>query len=136
LSDEFDLVAVCESIRRLDPRCEIGIALLDQSVLAGIGNIYRCESLFAFRVSPFRRLGEIDDVLLADLVLFCRQHMIQSVRTQAGRSFETPTLRPAVHGRGGQRCLRCGGMIEARRFKSEFGGPVRWIYRCPQCQLH
>src|SRR6186713_3302166 len=61
LGSDWDLD---EALRRLaaDPDREIGEALLDQRNLAGIGNLYKAESLFLERVSPWRHIRDIDDL--------------------------------------------------------------------------
>src|SRR5204862_5304120 len=46
---------------RLEPEREVGDALLDQRLVAGIGNLWKAEALWEARVSPWRRLEEVDD---------------------------------------------------------------------------
>lgn len=63
---------LAEGVRRLSARPErpVGLALLDQRLVCGIGNIYRCETLLLAGVDPHRPIGEVDDV--PGLVLLAR----------------------------------------------------------------
>lgn len=118
-----------EAVRRLrDPaRAELTIseALLDQRALAGIGNIWRNETLFAERVDPWARVGSLDDATLARLVGTARRLLRASVGEVPGR------MPMAVYRRAGRPCRRCGTLIRS--------GPLtpaqpRTTYWCPACQ--
>jgi endonuclease-8 len=112
-----------EAIRRIraKPDQEIGNVLLNQRVLAGIGNIWKSESLFAAGVEPFTLVADIDDVRLARIVDFARDLLRRSA---AGRS----TF--AVYSRGGDPCRKCGMPIRYRKQ----GADARGTYWCPRCQ--
>ena len=77
LAPDFD---AAEAIRRLrDPSragFDIAAALLDQRALAGIGNVYKSEVLWIERVSPFVRVGSVDDETLARLVGTARRLLV------------------------------------------------------------
>jgi endonuclease-8 len=98
----------------------VGELLLDQHVACGIGNIHRCETLFARRVDPFadpRALG-LDEV--AALYGEASRRMAAAVRGARER--------PSVHRR--RVCPRCGGRIATR----PVGDEGRTLYWCPACQ--
>jgi endonuclease-8 len=113
---------------RADPSREVADALRDQRCLAGIGNIYACESLFLARTDPFTPVGEVTD--LEGIVATARRLL----RLNAPRPSQCTTgdeRRPHwVHGRRRRPCYRCGTTIQAR----EQGLPPRITYWCPGCQ--
>jgi endonuclease-8 len=138
LAPDFD---AAEAIRRLrDPgRTDwtIGEALLDQRALAGIGNIWRCETLFAERVDPFRTVADFDDETLGRLVATARRFLLMN----AGRASGAPgTVGPrpgvgrsgyGVYRRAGRPCARCGTLIRAEQVGRDL---PRTLYWCPRCQ--
>ena len=98
-----------EAVRRLltDPSREIGQALLDQSNLAGIGNMYKAEALFVGKVSPWTAGGRGGRPRRAG-----RRRAALLERNKAPR-LAVDHRRPArhehwVYGRAGKPCLRCG----------------------------
>lgn len=121
LASEFDLQAAVRTLRSL-PERPVGDALLDQALVAGIGNIFKSEACFAARVDPFRAVGELTDEELESVLGAARRQMTESVST--GR-------RPqAVYRRGGRPCIRCGTPIAMRGQ----GDANRTTYWCPHCQ--
>ena len=118
-----------EVLRRLrDPAGErrtISEALLDQRALAGIGNIWRNETLVAERVSPFAPVGQLDDEVLGRLVATARRLLVDSSRLAPGRA----PMR--VYGRAGRPCPRCGTVIRSAPLASDL---PRTTYWCPRCQ--
>jgi len=128
-----------EAARRLatHPDATISVALLDQTSLAGIGNMYRCEVLFLRGVSPWTPVREVPDhlglVTLAQRLLTAnRGRWTQSTTGSVHRGQTT-----YVYGRRGQPCRRCGTPI--RRAGPEPTGPApydgdRVTYWCPTCQ--
>lgn len=113
-----------EAVRRARAHGEEEIAnvLLNQRVAAGIGNIWKSESLFARGVNPFRRVAELDDAALAQIFRTARSLLRQSA---AGKR---PPL--AVYSRGGEPCRKCGTAIAYRKQ----GANARGTYWCPRCQ--
>ena len=97
--------AACATRRA--PAITISEALLDQRALAGIGNIWRNETLHAEQVSPWARVGDLDDATLGRLVATARRLLRQSVTVAAGRA---PM---AVYRRAGRPCRRCGTLIRS-----------------------
>jgi endonuclease-8 len=123
-----------EAVRRLaaQPDREIGDALLDQRNLAGIGNVYKAEALFMERLSPWRRVGDVDDLgavvrRARRLLLINREHSSQ-VTTGVNRRGREHW----VFERSGRPCRRCGTAI---RSASQGSPPYdRLTYWCPTCQ--
>lgn len=114
------------------PDEEIGLALLDQRNLAGLGNIYRCEVCFLSGVSPWTRVRDVPD--LERLVELSRK--LLWVNRERPEQSTTGELRPDrstwVAGRGRRPCRRCGTPIRL----VEQGTPPqqRITYWCPHCQ--
>ena len=131
LGAEFD---AGEAVRRLraQPGRTIGEALLDQRNLAGLGTIYRAETLFLRGVSPWRPVGEIAD--LPELVELARR-ILDANKDRVGTVTTGDRARGAqmwVYGRAGQPCRRCGTTIRRAEL-----GPVleeRIAVWCPRCQ--
>ncbi|MBF6334022.1 Fpg/Nei family DNA glycosylase [Nocardia transvalensis] len=116
-----------EAVRRLreNPDRPIGLALLDQRNLAGIGNIYRSEICFLRRIHPATPVGAIDD--LTGLV-----EEAHRVLTEAAHH---PPWRALAYGRPRQPCRRCGNGMVARQLGGEgVDSSERSIYLCPHCQ--
>lgn len=121
LKNDFDTGEVVRRIRSM-PETLIGDALLDQRAVAGIGNIFKSESLFAARVNPFTRVQQLSQDEVEAVVTAARRLM----RASAER-------RPAafsVYGRGGRPCQRCGAAISRRTQ----GADARVSYWCERCQ--
>ena len=118
-----------EARRRLRDPARAGLsiseALLDQRALAGIGNIWRNETLFAERVDPFARVADLDDATLARLVATARRLLRGSAGVVPGR------VPLAVYGRAGRPCRRCGTLLRTRPLPGEL---PRTTYWCPTCQ--
>jgi len=126
-------LALAEIVARLraDPERELGSALLDQTLLSGIGNIYKSESLFLARLSPFAPVRAFPDAELERVVKKARELMRRNV---GGGRRTTPRGRigPAywVYERAGEACLRCDAPIRMQRQE-----PLsRSTYYCPGCQ--
>ncbi len=126
-----DLAAGVANLRA-DPTRAIGAALLDQSLVAGIGNVVRNEALFMERVSPFALVSALDDATVERLLR--RAGRILATNLGGGRRVTTGDHRPGaglwVYRRSGRPCRRCGTPI---RFARQ--GPLaRHTYWCPSCQ--
>ncbi len=101
----------------------LGEVLLDQTVSAGIGNIHRCNALWQERLDPWTPLRDVDDDTLRRLWATARDR----IRRSATAGGFVPA--PAVHGRGGRPCLRCGTRISVRA-QGEHGRLTYWCTRC------
>jgi len=140
LVDPFDVGEVVRRARRQSPGRAVGEVLLDQRVVSGIGNIYRCESLFLARLRPQAALSALDDDVLAALVV--QASLLMRANLAPAQGFDRrfgPTGGPSgpggprgpwVYGRAGRPCYRCRTTIRTARL----GDPVRDLWWCPACQ--
>ncbi|HEU4730912.1 MAG TPA: DNA-formamidopyrimidine glycosylase family protein [Kofleriaceae bacterium] len=118
----------------------IAEVLLDQRVVAGIGNIYKSEALFAARVDPRARVGQLEAATLEAIYAAAHRLMADSIGAAprgdglARHALAPPTgtPRPAhqVYSRTGRPCPRCGAPIAC----FSLGDPPRWTWACPRCQ--
>lgn len=121
-----------EAVRRLRGRPDraIGDAIVDQRNLAGIGNLYRSESLFLRGVNPWRPVSDVDDlgalVSLAHRLLAANRGRWTQATTGSLRRGE----RTWVFERTGAPCRRCGTPIR----RAAAGDYDRLTYWCPRCQ--
>jgi endonuclease VIII len=122
LAPETEMRELVARLRQTDQSRLVGEALVDQRLVAGIGNMWLAELLWHARESPWARLGEVPDEALSAALDWAREAMAASV---AGR-------RPsrAVYRRAGRGCRRCGEAIRA----AGLGGTNRTIYWCARCQ--
>jgi endonuclease-8 len=119
---------------------EVGVALLTQSIIAGLGNVFKSEVCFACRVNPFRRIETLSVQEAGSLVATSRELLLANVRESSG--YERVTIaaprrmgnsngeeRLWVYGRRGKSCRECGCSIESRKQHD-----ARITFWCPQCQ--
>ena len=114
-----------------DPEARLRDVMVDQGVMQGVGNVYRCEVLWAAELSPWTHIADLthhDAVLIVNTAA-------KMVRTNAGRVRRATTTHTsvglAVYGRCGQGCIRCRETIESR----PLGRSGRMLYWCPGCQV-
>jgi endonuclease-8 len=130
-----------EVLRRMSAHAAAPIheVLLDQRVIAGIGNVLKSEVLFVAGVNPFAATGSLDEAVTSKLLSVSLRLMAMNVNPSpaAGPSFgrrTTGSLDPRnrlfVYGRGGKPCRRCGTRIES----TKTGLDARLTYWCPHCQ--
>jgi len=113
-------------LRAQDAERALGDALLDQRIVAGIGNVWKSEACFALAVNPWRPLGRVSDEEAGAIFAFARERMRHSAEADG---FST---RPrAVYKRVGRPCERCGTLIRSHGQ----GDDNRTTYWCPGCQL-
>jgi endonuclease-8 len=124
LAEPLDTAEILRRARAAGART-VGELLLDQRVCAGIGNIWRCETLWRRRLDPWRSPGDLPDETLAAVYATAQELMRANLAPAPFRS------RRAVHGRAGRPCPRCGGVIRVR----PQGEPARLTYHCPACQI-
>jgi endonuclease VIII len=140
LSEDFDEAG---AIARIQARhtTEIGDVLLNQRVLAGVGNVYKSEVLFACGVDPFTTAGSLDVDIIRRLVETAKKFLrvnvstgLAAMTTYTGFRRTTrrddPSQRLWVYGRARQPCRRCGTAIRVRAQ----GRDPRLTYWCPTCQ--
>jgi len=121
LGESFDRDEALRRIRAR-PDQEIANVLLNQRVLAGIGNIWKSESLFCAGIDPFTYVADLDDDQLGLIVDRARKLLRHSA---GGRSTHS------VYSRGNDPCRRCGAPIRYRKQ----GVDARGTYWCPKCQI-
>lgn len=111
-----------------DPSRPLSETLLDQRVMAGVGNVYANELGFVFGLRPGTAVGALTDPLR---MVTRTQQMLWANRSRINRT-TTGNTRPGqdvwVYGRAGKPCRRCGTPIETDR------GGERITYWCPTCQ--
>lgn len=135
LDEAWDDTLAATAAARLaaEPDRPLGEALLDQRVLAGIGNVYKSELCFLLGVTPWAPVSEVDTAeavrLSHDLLFRNRDRYDRNTTGQRGRGRGT-----WVYGRSkrAQGCLRCGGPVRI----AEQGEALRErvTYWCPRCQ--
>jgi endonuclease VIII len=141
LAPEFDSAAATENLRAV-PHLDVGVALLSQSVLAGLGNVFKSEVCFAARVNPFRKVQSLTILETADLMKFAREFMLANVTETSNdhpvtyTGFRRTTRRADsserlwVYKRARQPCRVCGANILSKKQGEE----ARITFWCPQCQ--
>ncbi|HEY2355489.1 MAG TPA: DNA-formamidopyrimidine glycosylase family protein [Gaiellaceae bacterium] len=109
--------------RSTDQSRAVGDALLDQRIVAGIGNMWKAEALWEARVSPWRALADVSDDELDRVLGIAHRQMAASV----------VGARPLrhVYRRAGRACHRCGSVIRS----APQGEHARTAYWCPGCQV-
>jgi endonuclease-8 len=140
LADDFDKAKVLENLRARS-QSAIAEALLNQRVLAGLGNVYKSEVLFMCGINPFKRVGLVSDADLTAVVDASRRVLKTNVseglelmttysglRRTTGRS--DPRNRLWVYRRARLPCRRCGMLIRVQKQ----GPDARLTYWCPRCQ--
>jgi endonuclease VIII len=123
LAAEFDEQAFIRRLRSDDATRALGDALLDQRIVAGIGNIWKAEGCFAAGIDPWRKLRDIRDEEALAVVRAIRPGMQRSVEEGFPKDLQ-------VYKRAGVPCPRCGTKIQARGQ----GDDNRTTYWCPGCQ--
>jgi endonuclease-8 len=145
LSESFTLeggMARLAAYGRENPNEEIAVALLNQRVLAGLGNVYKSEVAFAAGVNPFRAMKTITQREMEAMVDVAQRYMKANVVdgkgdgivTYSGNRRTTHAMdreeRLWVYRREGQECRRCGATVMMRKQ----GVQARSTYWCPECQ--
>jgi endonuclease VIII len=133
-----------EILRRLraNPDLEIGEALLAQSILAGLGNVFKSEIAFVCKVNPFRTVATLSITELTCLVATARKFLQANVTDNSGDQIVTHTGRRRTTGRSdreenlfvykrrAQPCRRCATPIQSRKQSPS----ARTTFWCPTCQ--
>ena len=122
LADPPDLDRMLRNLRESRHDVEVGNALLDQRLVAGIGNIWKTEALWEAGVSPWRRLAAVSDEDLRSTLAAAHRFMRARVDGRSGRR--------RIYRRKGRPCPRCKTPINAW----PQGEGARMAYWCPRCQ--
>lgn len=122
LGPDFDPESVAARIRSGPD--EIGVALLDQKRVCGIGNIFKSEACFEAAIDPWRQASTLDHAAAARLLVIARRQMLDSVETgkRPGR----------IYKRAGRPCSRCHRSVVRSRAQGDDGRTTYW---CPSCQF-
>jgi endonuclease-8 len=131
---DWDLDAAVERLRA-QPDREIGPALLDQRNLAGIGNLYKAETLYLSGVTPWTTVAAVTDLE----AVVRRAHKLLHANKGHWQQTTTGSLRRGedhwVFERAGRPCRRCGTPIAAAmQGEPEQPTHARITYWCPRCQ--
>jgi len=122
LGEPPDFESMLERLRAEPPARTVGEAVLDQRLVAGIGNLWKAESLWEARVSPWRPLGGLEDREL--LAVLDAAHRLMRTGVEGTRPLRH------VYRRTGRPCRRCGSVIRSH----SQGDPPRTAYWYPGCQ--
>jgi formamidopyrimidine-DNA glycosylase len=135
LSDEFTADLLRDRLSR--HRIPVKAALLDQRIVAGVGNMYADEALFLARIHPMTQARDLDFSQVTSLWNTLRQVLTDAIENR-GASVSTYALPNGEHGtahhsfnvahRRGEPCPRCGTPIERIMVRK------RGAYYCPTCQ--
>ncbi len=116
---------------RIHHRVPIGEALLNQTILCGIGNVYKSEVLFVERISPFVPVAQLEDQTLSQIIVTARELMRKNLEGYPRRTrFGGASHRQWVYNRSGQPCFQCGTPLKMRR-QGDMGRSTYW---CEVCQ--
>lgn len=141
LLGDFD-AARALALVRAHPARPVHEVLLDQRVMAGIGNVYKSELLFLSQVHPDARASALSDERWLRMMELAQKLLRANVSETSGQGIETfrglrqttgrlnPEDRLWVYSRGGRPCRRCGTPIASRKD----GDEGRVTYWCPRCQ--
>ncbi|MGA2812965.1 MAG: DNA-formamidopyrimidine glycosylase family protein [Candidatus Acidiferrum sp.] len=141
LAPQFDPPQSIASLRA-NGDLEVGVALLTQSIIAGLGNIFKSETCFASGVNPFRLINTLRVDEVNRLVSTARKFLLANAAETSGDRITTYAgLRSTtgrahgderlwVYGRRGEPCRQCGTPIESRKQ----GIAARTTFWCPCCQ--
>lgn len=129
---DADLHRCVELLRAYDdPDASLAEVLLDPRVFCGVGNIFRCEVLWAGQLSPFARVADLPHADAVRLVNVAAKALRANLRHGTRTTIPGVEGGLAVYGRPGQPCSRCGDTIASRRT----GEQGRVLYWCPGCQV-
>lgn len=145
LSEEYTVekgVAKLREFGQAHPEAEIAVVLLNQRVIAGLGNVYKSEVTFAAGVNPFRAISTMTERELEVMAEVSQKWLKVNVADGKGDGIVTYSgnrrttgatnreERLFVYGRQGQECRRCGALVQMRKQ----GEQARSTYWCPECQ--
>jgi endonuclease-8 len=144
LASEFGAERFVARLRADDPTRGFGDALLDQTIVAGIGNIWKAEGCWEAAIDPWRRVRDVSDAEAMSVIDAIRPRMLES-------AMHGPrAIKPRVYKHAGEPCPRCGGSIRAaagglgrspsglatagRAPRRPADDANRTTYWCPSCQ--
>ena len=123
LSADFDREAAAVRLLEMGAGREVGEAILDQRIIAGIGNAIRIEGLFQAGISPWRPVAQLTPDEAEEVIR--QNERVMKVSVERGK-------RPrSIYGGTREPCPRCGGKVHSRGQ----GDANRIAYWCPNCQI-
>ncbi len=130
LGGEINTDEIIRRFRVHDPT-PIGQAVLNQTIVCGIGNVYKSETLFLTGIDPFAAVATLDDTQIVSLVQKARELMLANLEGYPRTTRRSLDGRRAwVYGRAGEPCFQCGTVIQMQR-QGDLGRSTYW---CPKCQ--
>ncbi len=114
-----------------NPDATISETLLDQRVMRGVGNVFRCEILWACGVHPWARITDLPQSSLLDIVRTAASQVRANLNSSARVVAPHISGGLAVYARNGHRCLRCGDIITLDNSSAD----KRPVYWCSGCQI-
>jgi endonuclease-8 len=141
LAADFDAATAIANLASR-PDLELGLALLNQQLIAGLGNVFKSEVAFACGLNPFRLVGTLSRNDLENLIATARKFLQANVTESSGDKIVTfrPHRRTTgradaeenlwVYGRAGQPCRRCATPIRSAKHRAD----GRISFWCPTCQ--
>lgn len=127
LATEFDADEALRRIRGVDA-LPIGVALMRQDVVGGIGNVYKSELLFLAKLDPFAPVSEVSDDALTALFADARRLMKRNLGTSMRTTRKRYEGRLWVYGRSTELCRTCGEPVAMKKQEG------RSTYFCASCQ--
>ena len=133
---QFNLTRFNEILEK-KKKTAIGILLMDQHLIAGIGNIYRSEILFAARVSPERKSGDLTQYERKKVFQATKSILEKAIKMRGTTDSDYRDTSGApggfqkvlrVYGKTGEKCQKCGTIIERNKMGQ------RSVFYCPVCQ--
>jgi endonuclease-8 len=124
IREDWDEAAFLRRLREDDPTRGIGDALLDQRILAGIGNLWKVEGCWLAQIDPWRPIRDVSDAEARRIVAEVQPRMRESARTGMQANYKV------IYGKTGQPCPRCGTKLRGRGQ----GDDNRITFWCPGCQ--
>jgi endonuclease-8 len=130
LAREFD---VPDAVARFRARNDLplGEAVMNQTIVCGIGNVYKSDLLFLMGFDPFASVANFSDAELAAMIERARRLMQRNLSGAPRQTrFRGDGRRLWCYGRSGEACFKCGCVIQLRR-QGDAGRTTCW---CPTCQ--
>jgi endonuclease VIII len=125
---DADLDEAARRLGQVATGTELGDALLDQRVAAGIGNVYKSEACFAVGLDPFTPVAELDEGRRRSVITAAARQLRANLGSIDRTTYGSGGL--AVYGRADRPCRRCGTAVR----RAAQGQPPRSTYWCPRCQ--
>jgi endonuclease-8 len=127
---EVDLDEALRRYAQAEPATEIAVALLDQKLASGIGNVYKSEVLHRVRVDPFASLSSVPEQTRRSLLEVANRLLLHNLTTGRRTTVAGPPGSLAVYDRARRPCRVCATPIKMVRQ----GEQARSTYWCPRCQ--